>query len=61
MNDKMKGGIYGLLVGDALATPYEFRSPEYMQNLLNIDMIPPHTHQRTYKKQRWVPGLMKAQ
>lgn len=50
MNDKMKGGIYGLLVADALATPYEFRSPEYMQNLLNIEMIPPHNHQRTYKE-----------
>ncbi len=50
MNDKIKGGIYGLLIGDALGVPYEFRTADYLANLHSIDMIPPQNHQRTYKK-----------
>lgn len=50
MNDKLKGCIYGLFVGDALATPYEYRNAEYMSKLTAIDMIPPQGHQRTYKE-----------
>ena len=50
MNDKLKGCIYGLFIGDALATPYEFRNQDYMSKLSSIDMIPPQGHQRTYKE-----------
>lgn len=50
MNDKLKGCIYGLFVGDALATPYEYRNKEYMMSLSSIEMIPPQGHQRTYKE-----------
>lgn len=50
MNDRIKGSIYGLLIGDALAVPYEFRTPDYLANLFSIDMIPPQNHQRTYKE-----------
>jgi len=50
MNDKLKGCIYGLFIADALATPYEFRSEDYMKNLTSIEMVPPHGHQRTYKE-----------
>ena len=49
MNDKLKGCIYGLFIGDALATPYEYRNEDYMKKLVTIDMIPPQGHQRTYK------------
>ena len=49
MNDKQKGAIYGLLVADALATPYEFRNADYMKKT-KIDMLPSHNHQRTYKE-----------
>lgn len=50
MNEKLKGCIYGLFIGDALATPYEFRNEEYMNKLSTIDMIPPQGHHRTYKE-----------
>lgn len=30
MWDKIKGGLYGLLIGDALGVPYEFRSAEQL-------------------------------
>lgn len=50
MNTKIRGSIYGLLVADALATPYEFRTPEYMGKLGTVDMLPPQTHQRSYKE-----------
>ena len=49
MNDKLKGCIYGLFIGDALATPYEYRNEDYMNKLNIIDMVPPQGHQRTYK------------
>lgn len=39
--NKLKGGIYGLLVGDALGVPYEFHSPEDIPPAANIDMQPP--------------------
>ena len=45
MNDRIKGGIYGLLIGDALGVPYEFRTADYLANLHSIDMIPPQNHQ----------------
>lgn len=50
MNDKIKGCIYGIFVGDALATPYEYRNEEYMKSLKSIEMVPPQGHQRTYKE-----------
>ncbi len=50
MNDKLKGCLYGLFIGDALATPYEYRSEDYMNTLTSIEMVPPHGHQRTYKE-----------
>ncbi len=49
MNDKIKGSLYGLLVGDALGVPYEFRDAAYLARLPGIDMLPPINHVRTYK------------
>jgi hypothetical protein len=28
LGDRIEGGIYGLLIGDALGVPYEFHEPE---------------------------------
>ena len=52
MNNKMKGGIYGLLVGNAVGVPYQLYSPEYMLGLEYIDMMPPPGHKKTYKDVR---------
>ena len=36
-----KGGIYGLLIGDALGVPYEFHMKEDIPPLEKIEMTPP--------------------
>ena len=38
---KIKGGIYGLLIGDALGVPYEFHMKEDIPPLEKIEMTPP--------------------
>ena len=38
---KIKGGIYGLLIGDALGVPYEFHMKEDIPPLEQIEMTPP--------------------
>jgi ADP-ribosylglycohydrolase len=39
--DKIAGGIWGLLIGDAVGVPYEFRAARELPELRAIDMIPP--------------------
>ena len=39
--NKIKGGIYGLLVGDALGVPYEFHRAEDIPPFDEIEMTPP--------------------
>ena len=39
--DRWKGGLYGLLIGDALGVPYEFHSAEQIPAFDKIDMEPP--------------------
>jgi ADP-ribosylglycohydrolase len=39
IKNKIKGGLYGLIVGDALGVPYEFRTKEEMKSNPCIDMI----------------------
>ena len=39
--NKLKGGIFGLLVGDALGVPYEFHPSEDIPSLDKIEMQPP--------------------
>jgi ADP-ribosylglycohydrolase len=35
------GGLYGLLVGDAVGVPYEFHTANQLPPMTHIDMIPP--------------------
>ncbi|MEM8550076.1 MAG: ADP-ribosylglycohydrolase family protein [Verrucomicrobiota bacterium] len=46
--EQLRSGILGLLVGDAVGVPYEFRLPEELPPREQIDMIPPEGFMRTY-------------
>ncbi len=46
--DKRKGGLYGLLIGDALGVPYEFHSAKQIPDYNKIEMIPPLGFCRTH-------------
>ncbi|MEO7001264.1 MAG: ADP-ribosylglycohydrolase family protein [Ktedonobacterales bacterium] len=45
--ERLAGGLVGLLVGDALGVPYEFHSPENLPPAEQIEFTPP-------------PGFMRA-
>ncbi|MEK7391535.1 MAG: ADP-ribosylglycohydrolase family protein [Fibrobacterota bacterium] len=40
-SDRIKGGMWGLLVGDALGVPYEFAPPVRIPPIAKIEMEPP--------------------
>lgn len=46
--DNLKGGLYGLLIGDALGVPYEFHDAEEIPPYKEIEMTPPAGFQRTH-------------
>ncbi|MBR1593123.1 MAG: ADP-ribosylglycohydrolase family protein [Ruminococcus sp.] len=46
--NKIKGGIFGLLTGDALGVPYEFHSAEDIPPYEEIEMTPPHNFMTSY-------------
>lgn len=50
LKDKLLGGLYGLLIGDAVGMPYEFRRPQSIPPLDQIDMIPPEGYNRAWKE-----------
>lgn len=50
MREKMKSGIYGYLIGDAVGVPYEFCTSEKLRRLEKIDMIPPKKFNRSHKE-----------
>lgn len=39
--DRIKGGLWGLLIGDALGVPYEFQDPEALPPYEEIEYEPP--------------------
>jgi ADP-ribosyl-[dinitrogen reductase] hydrolase len=39
--EQIAGGLWGLLIGDAVGVPYEFHDPGSLPSLDSIDMIPP--------------------
>lgn len=45
---QIEGGLWGLLVGDAVGVPYEFHSPDEIPPLPDIQMIPPGGFSRSY-------------
>ena len=42
------GGLFGLLVGDAVGVPYEFHRPEELPPMDEIEMPPPAGFRRTH-------------
>lgn len=46
--DRIAGGLMGLLVGDALGVPYEFKPPTALPPIEEIDYDPPSDFPRTY-------------
>lgn len=47
-NERILGGIWGLLVGDAVGVPYEFHKAEELKKLEFIDIIPPKGFERAH-------------
>lgn len=48
--DKIKAGIYGALIGDAVGVPYEFKPPSQIPPYAKIDMVPPPEFQRSWAR-----------
>jgi ADP-ribosylglycohydrolase len=48
IEEQLAGGVWGLLVGDALGVPYEFHSPEDIPPAAEIEMQPPGSFRRSY-------------
>lgn len=46
--NKFKGGLYGLLIGDAVGVPYEFHPPEEIPPYNEIEMEPPSGFRRAH-------------
>ena len=46
---RIEGGLWGLLVGDAVGVPYEFKKPEQIPPRHMIDMIPPPDFPRAHQ------------
>lgn len=48
--ERIAGGLYGLLIGDALGVPYEFYESEELPFYEEIEMVPPPGFRKTYPK-----------
>lgn len=46
--ERIEGGLYGLLIGDALGVPYEFHSPERIPPPAQIEFTPPAGFSRAH-------------
>ena len=47
-SDRIKGGLIGLLVGDALGVPYEFHTPDQLPPREHIELAPPKDFTRAH-------------
>ena len=50
LKNKIKGGIWGLLIGDALGVPYEFHLPENIPKKSDINFVSPLGFKRSHSK-----------
>ncbi|HEU5097597.1 MAG TPA: ADP-ribosylglycohydrolase family protein [Roseiflexaceae bacterium] len=48
LRERLEGGLYGLLIGDALGVPYEFHRPEALPPQPEIEMTPPARFPRAH-------------
>jgi len=46
--DRIAGGLWGLLVGDALRVPYEFHAPHALPPRAALEMVPPASFRRAH-------------
>ncbi len=46
--ERIEGGLYGLLIGDALGVPYEFHSPDQIAPPAQIEFTPPADFSRAH-------------
>ena len=46
---KIRGGLYGLLIGDALGVPYEFHRANEIPPYSEIEMTPPKGFLRAHR------------
>jgi ADP-ribosyl-[dinitrogen reductase] hydrolase len=46
--DRIAGGLYGLLIGDALGVPYEFQPASSLPGLEEIELEPPRGFRRSH-------------
>ena len=49
LSGRIRGGLYGLLIGDALGVPYEFHRAEEIPPYSEIEMKPPRDFLRAHK------------
>ncbi len=47
--EQIVGGVWGLLVGDALGVPYEFHQPAALPPVSEIEMTPPRGFERAHR------------
>jgi ADP-ribosyl-[dinitrogen reductase] hydrolase len=47
--ESIQGGIFGLLIGDAVGVPYEFRPPQFLPPIELLDMTPPDKFGRSHR------------
>ena len=48
LGERIAGGLWGLLVGDALGVPYEFHAPEALPPRADLEMVPPAGFRRAH-------------
>lgn len=49
VEDRVRGGLYGLLIGDALGVPYEFHVPENLPPFEQLEFEPPVGFNRSHR------------